>query len=180
PHREIDFRRNHYLIAPGKVTKGATQYFFAGAISIHVGGIEKVDSQFERSLNENAAIFFLQKPFSFRQAIAHTAQFPRNAARNSTLYLVKRQNELNEESLLMKNSIIFVSAFSVVSIMMVSCASGPQMTTTTPHQTTVTTKSSARTMPSTLRPGGIGYWDNNIGSGDWGASPGYGWGSTPR
>src|SRR4029453_19574997 len=74
PHREIDFRRNHYLIAPGKVTKGATQYFFAGAISIHVGGLEKVDSQFERSLNENAAIFFLQKPFSFRQAIAHTAQ----------------------------------------------------------------------------------------------------------
>ena len=50
----------------------------------------------------------------------------------------------------MKNSIIFVSAFSVVSIMMVSCASGPQTTTTTPHQTTVTTESSART----TQPGG--------------------------
>jgi hypothetical protein len=66
----------------------------------------------------------------------------------------------------MKNSIIFVSAFSVVSIMMVSCASGPQTTTTTPHQTTVTSESSART----TQPGGIGYRDNNIGGGDWGSS----------
>jgi hypothetical protein len=75
----------------------------------------------------------------------------------------------------MKNSIIFVSAFSVVSIMMVSCASGPQTTTTTPHQTTVTTGSSARMQA----PGGMGYHDNNIGSGDWGASPGYGFQSGP-
>jgi hypothetical protein len=70
----------------------------------------------------------------------------------------------------MKNLIIFVSAFSVVSIMMVSCASGPQTTTTTPHQTTVTTESLARTMPSTLPPGGIGYRDNNIGGGTFGTS----------
>src|SRR5262245_306324 len=97
-----------------------------------------------------------------------------------TGYQKKSTKTINEESLLMKNSIIFVSAFSVVSIMMVSCASGPQMTTTTPHQTTVTTESSARTMPRTMPPGGIGYWDNNIGGGDWGASPGYGWQSTPR
>jgi hypothetical protein len=83
---------------------------------------------------------------------------------------------INEDALLMKNSIIFVSAFSVVSIMMVSCASGPQTTTTTPHQTTMTRESSVRSMP----PGGIGYWDNNIGSGDWGGSPGYGFQSTPR
>ena len=80
----------------------------------------------------------------------------------------------------MKNSIIFVSAFSVVSIMMVSCASRPQTTTTTPHQTTVTTESSARTMHRSMPPGGLGYRDNNIGSGDWGGSPGYGFQSTPR
>jgi hypothetical protein len=55
----------------------------------------------------------------------------------------------------MKNSIIFVSAFSVVSIMMVSCASEPQATTTATHQTTVTTESS--TLPK--QPGGIGYRD---------------------
>ena len=42
----------------------------------------------------------------------------------------------------MKNSIIFVSAFSVVSIMMVSCASEPQTTTTATHHTTVTLESS--------------------------------------
>ena len=68
----------------------------------------------------------------------------------------------------MKNSIIFVSAFSVVSIMMVSCASEPQTTTTATHQTTVTTESSTRPM----QPGGIGYQDNRPGSGDWGADPG--------
>jgi len=43
----------------------------------------------------------------------------------------------------MKNSIILVSAFSVVSIMMVPCASEPQTTTTTPHQTTTTAATTA-------------------------------------
>jgi hypothetical protein len=69
----------------------------------------------------------------------------------------------------MKNSIIFVSAFSVVSIMMVSCASEPQTTTTATHHTTVTRESSPTL---TQAPGGNGYHDNNIGSGDWGADPG--------
>ena len=69
----------------------------------------------------------------------------------------------------MKNSIIFVSAFSVVSIMMVSCASEPQTTITATHQTTVTRESSPRL---TQAPGGTGYKDNQIGSGDWGADPG--------
>ena len=69
----------------------------------------------------------------------------------------------------MKNSIIFVSAFSVVSIMMVSCASEPQTTTTATHHTTVIRQSSPTL---TQAPGGKGYRDNNIGSGDWGADPG--------
>jgi hypothetical protein len=58
----------------------------------------------------------------------------------------------------MKNSIIFVSAFSVASIMMVSCASEPQTTTTATHQTTVTRQSSPTL---TQAPGGMGYMDNS-------------------
>jgi hypothetical protein len=69
----------------------------------------------------------------------------------------------------MKNSIIFVSAFSVVSIMMVSCASEPQTTTTATHQTTVTRDSSPHL---TQAPGGNGYHDNSAGRGDWGSDPG--------
>ena len=87
----------------------------------------------------------------------------------------------------MKNSIIFVSAFSVVSIMMVSCASEPQTTTTATHHTTVTRESSPTL---TQAPGGtvtmtiilgreIGAQiqaycplSDRPGSGDWGADPG--------
>jgi hypothetical protein len=61
------------------------------------------------------------------------------------------------------------SALSVFVLMLVSCASSPEATTTATHQTTVTRESSPRL---TQAPGGTGYMDNNIGSGDWGADPG--------
>src|SRR4030095_9580836 len=62
----------------------------------------------------------------------------------------------------MKNSIIFVSAFSVVSLMMVSCASEPQTTTTATHQTRSATPMVFFRLPT--QPGGIGYRDLQSGT----------------
>jgi hypothetical protein len=71
----------------------------------------------------------------------------------------------------MKNSIIFVSAFSVVSIMMVSCASEPQTTTTATHQTTTT---AATTADHRLPNQPTGYGDIGAGGAHLGG-PGAGW-----
>src|SRR6266496_5099174 len=41
---------------------------------IHIGGVEKIDSEFERSPDERPAFFFVQKPLPFHHSVAHAAQ----------------------------------------------------------------------------------------------------------
>src|SRR5262245_13283678 len=68
-------RRDHDLIAAREILERASQYFFAHAIGIHVGGIEEVDPEFEGTADERPAGVFVEHPRPpLRGAIRHRAK----------------------------------------------------------------------------------------------------------
>src|SRR5947207_6101936 len=73
-HREIDFRRDDYLIPFRKIVQRPAQNFFAPAIPVHVGCVKKVNAKLEGSLNERPALFLIQTPLSLLQSVTHAAQ----------------------------------------------------------------------------------------------------------
>jgi hypothetical protein len=75
--REKDFRRDHQLIALAHLAQGAADDFFARAIGVDVGRVEKINSEFECARDKGPALLFVQTPgmiAPFRHAVGHAAE----------------------------------------------------------------------------------------------------------
>src|SRR5262245_13798433 len=62
-HLSEHLGRNYNLLALGKILERTTQYFLAGAVGIDIGGVEEINSQFERAFDERSALNFVQCPW---------------------------------------------------------------------------------------------------------------------
>ena len=75
-HRVEHLGGDDHAVARGsEILERAPQNFLAHAQRIHVGGIEKVDSQFQRALDKRPALRLLQNPLApLLRAVGHRAQ----------------------------------------------------------------------------------------------------------
>ena len=74
---EKNFCRYHDLIAFVEIAQSAAHDFLAGAIRVSIGGIEKVNSQFERAAQKGTAGLFIERPrmrAATRYSVSHAAQ----------------------------------------------------------------------------------------------------------
>ena len=81
-HWEIDFGGDHDFVAASKFAKRAPDDLLAGAVRICVRGVEEVDAQVERLLNERATVLFVERP-GMRTPLGHAVRHAAEAdARN--------------------------------------------------------------------------------------------------
>ena len=76
-HAAVDLGRDHHLVAPREVEQRAADDLFAGAVRIDVGGVEEVDAEVERLLDERPARRLAERPrvvAALGLAVAHAAQ----------------------------------------------------------------------------------------------------------
>src|SRR5207248_51060 len=59
-HGMADLRRDDHLVTVGKVLQCAAEDLLAGALGVHVGGVEEVDAGFQRVLDERTAVLLAE------------------------------------------------------------------------------------------------------------------------
>jgi hypothetical protein len=65
------------LVALGEILERPPQNLLARAVGIHIGGVEEVDAELERLLDEGAALLLAKRPAviaALGRAIAHAAE----------------------------------------------------------------------------------------------------------
>src|SRR5262249_13883764 len=76
-HAAVDLGGDHHLISAGEILYRTTENFLAVAERVAIGGIEKIDTGFERFLDEGAALLLAEAPGvvpAVAAAIAHAAE----------------------------------------------------------------------------------------------------------
>ena len=83
PHPAMDLGRDHDILAARELLQRAADDFLRGAVGIDVGGIEEIDPELERLLDQRPAVFLIERPWmraAIRNAVGHAADAqPRHA-----------------------------------------------------------------------------------------------------
>ena len=83
PHPAIDLGCDHDVLAAHEILQRAADDFLRGAVRIDIGGIEKIDAEVERLLDQRPALLLVQRPWmraTIGNAIGHAADAqPRHA-----------------------------------------------------------------------------------------------------
>ena len=74
-HWEMDFGREYDLVQFGHLSEGTACYFLADAQRIHVGGVEEIDPELERFLEERPRVHVVENPGTpFWRPVGHAAE----------------------------------------------------------------------------------------------------------
>jgi hypothetical protein len=83
PHPAIDLGREHDVLAADEILQRAADDFLRRAVRIDIGGVEEIDAELERLLDQRATFFLIERPRmwpAIRNAVGHaTDAQPRHA-----------------------------------------------------------------------------------------------------
>ena len=68
---------DHDLVAAGEILQRPADDLLAGAVGIDVGGIEEVDAEFQRPLDERPALLLVERPgmvAAIGRSVRHAAE----------------------------------------------------------------------------------------------------------